>query len=143
MKLSDAIQLGRMVMHLIRGVQNDGQDGGCAIGIGLRACGLFPSKSENTDLETFEAAIEAWPWLQDPVSVPCSELICAFSGYEMNYAQAIAHTFDHHVFGQGDWTLDQLVTWIQSVEPAEPESLDIANLDLAALLANATEMNPA
>jgi hypothetical protein len=149
-KLSEAIQLGRTVIRPVSGIQDDGRGGGCAIGMGLKANGVQPSRRPVVDgdftspeeKETFEAAIGAWPWLGATISIPCS-YPCILSGHPASYANAIAHIFGSHVFGKADWTLNQLVEWIQSVEPAERESLDIANLDIVALLANATEANPA
>ena len=36
------------------------------------------------------------------------------------YYSTIAHIFDYHVMTTGQWTLDQLIDWIRSVEPDEP-----------------------
>lgn len=35
----------------------------------------------------------------------------------------IVHVFNYHVMTVKDWTLDRLVQWVASVEPAEPEEV--------------------
>jgi hypothetical protein len=37
----------------------------------------------------------------------------------MRIKDIIAHLFDHHVVGKRDWTLDQLVGWLERWEPSE------------------------
>ena len=34
---------------------------------------------------------------------------------------AVVHLFNHHVMTIKDWTMDQLIDWLRSVEPADPE----------------------
>ena len=35
----------------------------------------------------------------------------------MRIKDVIAHTFDYHVTGKMDWSLEQLVEWVKMVEP--------------------------
>ena len=143
MKLSIAIQLGSMVMQPVPGIQDDGHGNGCAIGMGLRAEGMKPSvdKYQGIENETLLAAYQAWPWLLKRTIIPCNEH-CSCSGDETTFGRAITHLFDVHVCNAKDWTFAQLIAFIQSVEPAEPES-DTADLDLVSLLTAATESHPA
>jgi len=33
----------------------------------------------------------------------------------------IVHLFNYHVMTKKDWTMDQLIDWVRSVEPPDPE----------------------
>jgi hypothetical protein len=37
----------------------------------------------------------------------------------MRVKDIIAHIFDHHIMEKKNWTLDQLVEWVKTVEPAD------------------------
>jgi len=41
----------------------------------------------------------------------------------MRIKDIIAHLFDEHVMRKKDWTLDQLVAWVQTWEPAAPPEI--------------------
>jgi len=38
-----------------------------------------------------------------------------------NLSMVVVHLFNDHVMTRKDWTLDQLIDWVRSVEPADPE----------------------
>jgi hypothetical protein len=38
---------------------------------------------------------------------------------KMRIKDIIAHLFDYHIMGKENWTLEQLVTWVERVEPKE------------------------
>jgi hypothetical protein len=38
------------------------------------------------------------------------------------YMIGIVHVFNYHVCTVKDWTLDQLIDWIRTIEPAEEEA---------------------
>lgn len=46
---------------------------------------------------------------------------------EMRIKDIVAHLFDDHIAGKKNWTLDQLVAWVQSWEPKEINPVPIAN----------------
>src|SRR5437899_8234398 len=62
----------------------------------------------------------AWQWTRRIVT----EQSCESAIGEHNLGEAITHLFDTHVmqpkeWGVKAWTLDQLIDWVRSVEPAE------------------------
>jgi hypothetical protein len=64
---------------------------------------------------------KSWPWVSKPLlNLPCGCL------HKDDFADGangtIAHLFDRHVFEKCDWTLDQLIDWVRSVEPQEAEA---------------------
>jgi len=134
MRLSEAIMLGR---HLVE-KQMCGLLPNCAMGMALRASGW-------TDL-TFDSMygyelVKLWPWLNNPMPqiLPCDHLIAGIKN-QMTYA--IMHLFDGHVCVREDWTLEQLVDWVRSVEPAEQDSAlrsETPEEQIAPALANGTE----
>jgi len=56
-------------------------------------------------------------WLLRVVMRPCE--CWAPLPREMRVKDIIAHLFDVHVAGKKNWTLDQLVAWVQTWEPKE------------------------
>lgn len=123
MRLSDAIATGRMVVQpypnylLVRGGR------GCALGMAGVAAGLKISEME----ESYEAIYTEWPWLLQSIKPGgmrcplCSKTEKHPVGF-YDYLSAIQHLFDLHIAGLNPkWTLDQLIDWVRSVEPAEPE----------------------
>jgi hypothetical protein len=116
MRLSDAIALGRT---LIIPVQNpsrvDERSGkGCALSMAVnsvRGCGSWTL-----------AYREIWPWLCKSFAFPCD---CKDGAHDHDLAAGvIAHLFDQHIMNEhgltySRWTLDQLIDWVRSVEPAE------------------------
>ena len=110
--------------HLI---SKDGESG-CALGMAGKACGLrmrtlscrilgirIPSQDDYTSIE------RRWPWLMRVFNetLPCG---CEPEEDSDDFEDAIVHIFDEHVcMNDEHWTLEQLVDWVRSVEPAEEE----------------------
>src|SRR6266404_2334097 len=110
MKLSEAMALGRVLLKPKAKFLIDGEGSGCALGMALTAIGV---KIEKPCF--IEEPEKQWPWLKKSCNYPCS---CGLHSF---YTEAIAHVFDFHVMSKwsSPWTLDQLIDWIKSVEPAE------------------------
>lgn len=116
MKLSDAIALGRTLVKPRRLAEYFPDGSGCARGMALEACGAR-AKSENYSAHD-DTFFDLWPWtIHRPEKFPCECFGMRF--YPIN-AQ-IQHLFDSHITGIAEphWTLDQLIDWVRSVEPAE------------------------
>ncbi len=114
MKLSEAMALGRVLLKPKAMFLTDGEGSGCALGMALTAIGVKIEKPS-----FIEEPEKQWPWLKKSCNCPCS---CG--GSYVSYTAAIAHVFDFHVMSKmwnQQWTMDQLIDWIKSVEPKEPE----------------------
>ena len=121
MKLSDAMATGRVLLRAHAGTFVAG-DYGCALGMAYKASGLVAASKIVG--YTMNDCHRAWPWtMQLPKTRPCG---CDIGDY--NLGQAITHLFDLHVMNPAEWpaewnvkawTLDQLIDWVRSVEPAE------------------------
>ncbi len=115
MKLSEAMALGRVLLKPKAMFLTDGEGSGCALGMALAAVGVKIEKPS-----FIEEPEKQWPWLKKSCNGPCS---CG--GSYVSYTEAIAHVFDFHVMSKmwnvwdQQWTMDQLIDWIKSVEPAE------------------------
>ena len=108
MRLSDAIALGRATVAQMKAADFSAGP----LGMAANACGI------NDKYSGLEAR---WPWLRN------SELECPISSGRFWCRKQIAlaaiyHVFDEHVMYLHDWTLDQLIDWIRSVEPQEAEA---------------------
>lgn len=120
MRLSERIMLGSLILKPMAGIRKSG-DGrfGCVFGM------------------ADETGHEFYKWTNEmpevSVCLPCD---CGRDGSAImgnccrkyprsfctrSYVQAIVHIFNYHVCTAKDWTLEQLVDWVRSVEPAEPE----------------------
>ena len=120
MKLSEAILLGSTVVHPRAGsLRSSRTDEGCALGMAAIAVGCdfgtplrqIPVK----DLRTANIESVFGPWLLRVVMRPCEcqpEL-----PREMRIKDVIAHLFDVHVIEKKNWTLVDLVEWVQRWEP--------------------------
>lgn len=60
-------------------------------------------------------------WMTNQCNLPCGCSRTGIYAVSDNVCCAIAHVFNEHIYGKQDWTLDQLIDWVRSVEPAEPE----------------------
>jgi hypothetical protein len=138
MRLSDAIATGRVLLiptvHYL--VTPDGS-GGCALGMALRAMGETRKTMIKPSFKIFDIVVDEggedytlvskyWPWTDAKAkSIPCIETCQMEEGDDMQ--DLIVHIFDSHV--GIDWTLDQLIDWVRSVEPEEP--LPLREVDVA------------
>jgi hypothetical protein len=126
MRLSEAILLGSSVVKPEPGyllTEWRGENQGCALGMACKAENI--AVLHPTDLTPIYAH---WPWTLH--SWHANRCLCRDIIPFHNAAQLIAHMFDWHVFDdqfrdtpriQPVWTLEQLVDWVRSVEPAEEE----------------------
>jgi len=126
MRLSDAIALGRtLCLPWEKGNRGTGFDRRCALQLASLAANGGKDWLENLP------AMQASFGYKLTVAVPCG---CRDEGewpHDGNASlhRAVMHMFNHHVCTLGDWTLDQLVDWVRSVEP--PELEETANGDSA------------
>jgi hypothetical protein len=123
MRLSDAIATGRTLIHASSGLVFDVTGNfGCAIGMALSARGVRRDLEPLT-VDEYISLVPEWAWATfvQCFTPPCT---CAEnSEVYSSVAIAITHLFDMHVFGHCDWTLDQLIDWVRSVEPEEAPQL--------------------
>lgn len=116
MRLSDAIGLGRTLVRVHRA----GDIRGCALGMSFLAIGGNPADVG----PNFESIKAEWPWLKerrfDPLYSPNNS-----SANFIAYCKSVWLRFDDLVMG-GGMTLDQLIDWVRSVEPPEPDAPQIS-----------------
>ena len=145
MKLSESILLGSTVVTPKSGaLRFSGENAGCALGMALIANGCTFSPAQRQirakDQRTLNVEDIWGPWLLRVVIRPCdcpapvkltrlrlkeipAYLFARWSGTlprDMRIKDIIAHLFDHHVMAKRNWTLDQLVAWVERWEPSEP-----------------------
>jgi hypothetical protein len=139
MKLSEAILLGSTVLTAKAGGQHFSENqAGCALGMAAvaRGCRFGPASGpfDERDRRTLGAEGVWGDWVAHTVVRPCR--CWRFSiPREMRIKDVIAHLFDHHVMTKKNWTLEQLVAWVETVEPKEveppPTRADMINALLA------------
>jgi len=123
MKLSDAILLGSTLLAPQAGKQYSAENqSGCALGMAAIANGCSFRRVENVPWqERRTLGVEGvWgTWTLEVVRRPCK---CFFLIVQrkLRIKEIIAHLFDYHVVNKKNWTLEQLVDWVRTVEPAEP-----------------------
>jgi hypothetical protein len=125
MKLSDAILLGSTVLAAQPGRQYFSEnEAGCALGMAAIANGCrfhtvtgpIPLKDRRT-----LGAEGVWgDWVLIVMARPCHCWRFRVPR-EMRIKDIIAHLFDYHVVARKNWTLDQLVAWVKTVEPQTVE----------------------
>ena len=122
MRLSEAILLGSTQLKAVAGVlERDG--GGCALGMARRAVNGPVNVSPNY----------YWRWLYlTLVPRPCQ---CQRFPDRLRACDGVTHLFDDHIMAEGSprqpeerWTLEQLVDWVRSVEPADEAEKQALNL---------------
>jgi hypothetical protein len=122
MRLSEAILLGSTVVHpRPGGIHFSRTKEGCALGMAAIAAGCTfrtaPQQIPVNDLRTVNIETVFGPWLLRVVMRPCE---CQWEiPREMRIKDVIAHLFDVHVMQKKNWSLDQLVEWVQRWEPRE------------------------
>lgn len=122
MRLSEAILLGStMVRSRAGSLRFERTNEGCALGMAAIAAGCTFSRPIRQipvkDLRTGNVESIFGPWLLRVVMRPCE---CqAELRRDMRIKDIIAHLFDVHIVEKKDWTLDQLVHWVESWEPGE------------------------
>jgi len=139
MKLSEAILLGSTMLTAQAGRQHFAENqSGCALGMAAvaRGCKFGPATHpfDERDRRTLGAEGVWGNWVLDTVLRPCR---CwrFYIPRKMRIKDIIAHIFDYHVMTKRNWTLEQLVAWVQTVEPKDvelsPTRADIINDVLA------------
>lgn len=120
MRLSEAIALGRTLIQPVPGIiLSRDKTAGCAIGMAIVAGGGGGY-----------SRAPMYPWASKESLVHCPVCCRPHATYGCYYS-TIAHIFDDHVMTTGQWTLDQLIDWIRSVEPDEPvEASEFVVVDL-------------
>lgn len=123
MKLSDAILLGSTLLAPQAGRQYSAEtQSGCALGMAAVATGCtFRAVHAVPSHERRTLGVEGvWgTWTLEVMKRPC-KCFFLFVPRKMRVKDIIAHLFDYHVVHKKDWTLEQLVDWVRTVEPAEP-----------------------
>lgn len=148
MKLSEAILLGSTIVKPKAGALHvSGENAGCALGMAVIANGgrFVPARRQvpASDRRTMNVENVWGMWLLRSIGRPCDcRLPLQWSGLqlrdivaylhhprslalprEMRIKDIIAHLFDHHVMQERDWTLIRIATWLQPLEPSEPEQV--------------------
>ena len=120
MKLSEAILLGSTVLAPKAGGQHFSElKAGCALGMAAIAngCTFRPvTQFEEKDRRTLGTEGVWGSWVLTAVPRPC-QCWRFLVPREMRIKDIIAHLFDHHVMRRRNWTLEQLVEWVKTVEP--------------------------
>lgn len=145
MKLSEAILLGSTLVTPKAGaLRFSDENTGCALGMAViaRGCTFVPAQRQIPvkDLRTMNVEDIWGPWLIHVVMRPCDCRVpvtlsrlrlkgivaslfdrgSAPLPREMRIKDIVAHLFDYHVMEKRNWTLDQLVAWLERFEPLEP-----------------------
>ncbi len=117
MRLSTPIALGRVTIPEMKSARLDS----CALGMALNAMGKSTKTASGGD--NYPELRAMWPWLDIcPATVQC----CEFHPKSDSNLEAVYRVFDSHVMALYEdrrWSLDQLIDWVRSVEPAEQEEL--------------------
>jgi hypothetical protein len=111
MRLSDAIATGRVTIEKLEA----GLLKSCVLGMALNAIGRSDATDESVPCKVSGYAViqATWPWTSTRIRHPL------WGHYEYAYA-LIYQLFDDFVMKRR-MTLDELIDWVRSVEPAEPE----------------------
>lgn len=123
MKMSEAILLGSTVLAPKAGGQHFAEmQAGCALGMAALARGCTFHKItdfDRKDRRTLGTEGVWGKWVLEEVNRPCN---CwrFLVPRKMRIKDIIAHLFDHHVMGSKNWTLEQMVAWVETVEPNDP-----------------------
>jgi hypothetical protein len=122
MKLSEAILLGSTMLAAKAGGQHFSETkSGCALGMAAIAngCTFHRVARVNENERRTLGAEGVWgQWVLRIVMRPCDCWVIRVPR-KMRIKDVIAHLFDFHVMKKKNWTLEQLVAWVQTWEPKE------------------------
>lgn len=123
MRLSEAILLGSTMLAPRAGGQHFSEtQQGCALGMAAvaRGCTFHRVIRPVDDTERRTLGVEGvWgDWVLKKVERPC-ECWRIWIRRKMRVKDIIAHLFDYHIMDKRNWTLEQLVAWVETVEPKE------------------------
>lgn len=146
MRVSEAILLGSTLVKSKAGALHfSGENAGCALGMAVIANGgrFVPARRvvPASERRTLNVEVIWGTWLLRSIARPCDcraplqrnglqlRDIVAYVRHprslalprEMRIKDIIAHLFDHHVMQKRDWTLIRITTWLQPLEPSEPQ----------------------
>jgi len=126
MKLSEAILLGSSMLAPRAGGQHFAEtQEGCALGMAAvaRGCTFSPARGPVAVTERRTLGVEGvWgEWVLKLEERPCDCWRIRVPR-QMRIKDIIAHLFDRHVMEKKNWTMERLVSWVQTVEPAEVQS---------------------
>jgi hypothetical protein len=123
MKLSEAILLGSTVLAPRAGGQHFSEtQSGCALGMAAvaRGCSFYKVTVPFPERDRRTLGVEGvWgEWVLQEVARPCN---CwrIWIPRKRRIKEVISHLFDYHVMIKRNWTLEQLVAWVETVEPKE------------------------
>lgn len=106
MRLSDAIALGRTLEPICMYSYAT-----CALGVGMAALGI---PIEERDAEEL---MRRWPWLREKAT---SSPFPQYGSYRQTWYQEISYGAIL-TKSRDNATLDQLIDWVRSIEPAETQ----------------------
>lgn len=109
MKFSDAILAGSVLVPEIK----HGDINACALGMAADAVGIPRTDQREGNMPRYNAIYKQWPWLLT-AGENCPK--CGVRHWE---SEVIFHVFDRHVMGDRSMTLEQLVDYVRTIEPAE------------------------
>lgn len=120
MRAAEAVRLGSLVLKPLRGGGNFGNNNfGCALEMANKATGKRGIEVYNT-----------FPWLEiTETELPCNCVGPAYMLWLGNFQnerphkskEVLVHLFNQHVC-DGDWTIDRLCEWLDSVDPTPRET---------------------
>jgi hypothetical protein len=128
MRLSEAILLGSTVLAPKAGGQHFSEtQQGCALGMAAvaRGCTFRTVIRPIDDRERRTLGVEGvWgDWVLESEERPC-DCWRIWIRRKMPIKGVIAHLFDYHIMDKRNWTLEQLVAWVKTVEPQEVQPED-------------------
>jgi hypothetical protein len=121
MKMSTAMALGSTMMHPIAGVFYTGH-AGCALGMVSQAA---PSDWNRLYEMSRKLKVSRPCLCKDDCFVYGSGMMQVRAGEIGHLGHCIVHLFNHHVMTRKDWTMEQLIDWVASVEPPDPEEAEV------------------
>ena len=127
MRLSEAMMLGHTRYKLNPELWAC-EDGGCLLGVAGYAAGVQFTEEGDED---FERIIDRWPWLINHVTSPAFAFDC---GQSHLFSHLHNYPFENAAYcfisclafelKNGVVTIEQVVDWVRSVEPSEPEPVE-------------------
>ncbi|SRR6266566_3868700 len=128
MRASEAMLLGSTIIRPVMGKQNDGRGGGCALGMIAAAHNERYFSLYSFSLVNGSSLSQYWwMWDKSGLSLPCDckeERLMGDSGQwglrsdmEGCAVLELVHLFNYHVMTRGDWNLERLAEWLDSVDP--------------------------
>lgn len=131
MKLSEAILLGSTILSPRAGAQHFSEtQQGCALGMAAVARGLtfhpWTRPFDERDRRTLGVEGVWGSWVLQEVARPC-DCWRFWLRRRMRIKEVITHLFDYHIMVKKNWTLEQLVAWVETVEPKEIHSTKISH----------------